>query len=243
MTSNVTILECDFSNGSPAPVDLASWDVLIARQGLNTPEFQTLAQRARHACHRLFTIKDWVPDIDHINFPQRAAPPQTIDTQEDTKSGILAAVKAIRTTPLFSWLSASLGYAPYLDGGRLRFQPPDEVNHGLHQDTYFLEGQFFTLWVPAVENGVQCNGDASGLEFLKRKIHRRLKPDPKNSSQIDPNALARAMAPDDPASLLLRPELALGDALLFREMVPHGGYIPPHATKARTSLDFRFFVE
>lgn len=243
VTGDVTTLECDFAEADPAPADLTAWDVVIARQGVNTAAFHAVAERARQACHRLFTAREGVPDPGDINFPQRAAPPKAIDTPDDTKSGTTAAIRAIRSTPLFGWLSASLGREPLLKGGRLRFQPPDEVNHALHQDTYFLAGRFFTLWIPAVECGVQCNADAPGLEYLKRKIDWRLDPDPENASRIDPGALAKAVAPDDPAALLLRPRLTLGDALLFRELVPHGGHIPPQTTAAKTSFDFRFLVD
>ena len=237
------VLALDFASGAPDPTELAAWDIVIARSGMNSEPFHAVANRARKACHRLFVAGDWNPGIDKVNFAQRCAPPELIDKQDQGNSENRAAIQAIRTTPLFAWLTASLGREPDLKGGRLRFQPADEINHHLHQDAYFLDGRFLTIWIPAVAPGIRCNRDAPGLEFLGRKIGERLDSDPEDASRIDPQALADAMSPDDPDPVFARPALTLGDALLFREFVPHGGYIPPQATEAKTSFDFRFFVD
>ena len=224
-------------------MDLFQWDVIVARQGMDTPAMHAVAERARLTCHRIFVNGDGPINNKRINLPQRAAPPQLIDGPEDSRSGTPAIIVAIRLTPLFGWLSASLGHEPTLESGRMRFQPADKVNHALHQDTYFRDGKFFTIWIPAVENGVRCNGDAPGLEFLRRRIDQELEPDRENPCQSDVSALADLLAPDDVDTHLVRPQLALGDALLFRESIPHGGYIPPHATEAKTSFDYRFTVD
>ena len=121
--------------------------------------------------------------------------------------------------------------------------PPWHAPHGWHQDGAlgfdFLSPdnrpdspdavlRMVTCWIALTP----CGSDAPGLEFITTRLDSLLRP----GELTDSSLRARFRA-----SEFWRPELAAGDAVVFRGDLLHRTYVTPAMTKNRTSLELRYF--
>jgi hypothetical protein len=88
--------------------------------------------------------------------------------------------------------------------------------------------EMLTCWIPLTP----CGLDAPGLEFIGEPILRLLAP-----RELSPEAVAAHF----PASVIERPVLNPGDALLLPGGTLHRTHVTPSMTRDRTSIELRFF--
>lgn len=218
--------------------------IVIIRQLFDPVKLEIeVGKRTRDLCQQLFNSPkpDTPPDCWNVNFTKRALSPVAIET---SPSVLPTVARLIMESPLWAALQSiippdSPGKPP-IRGGRLRFQPPDHVNHPLHQDMCFHPiPAFFTIWVPVNPPGQDSGRECPGLQLLNLPITEELPLASPNDIGLDPKSLLPYCIQQPCEAFLIRPQLKLGDALLFREFIPHGGFIPDKACASRVSFDFR----
>jgi hypothetical protein len=123
--------------------------------------------------------------------------------------------------------------------------PAGEGTLGIHQERGFAKAPgTHNIWLPLMRDAV-ANLDTSGIQFFvgHRKEFTELPVD-------DARIVALTAAVNDAANAndagygngyFYRPELRLGDAVIFDSCMPHGSFVPTTATKTRVSFDVRLF--
>lgn len=101
------------------------------------------------------------------------------------------------------------------------------------------------IWTTLTPRGIVANRDTAGIQFYVGRRHE-LRSEEANSSGINEqlsrfNQLALTGEPGDADGYFYRPQLGLGDIVLFDCWVPHASYIPSDAKAARVSFDIRLF--
>lgn len=154
-----------------------------------------------------------------------------------------AVLQALQRSPVAAHVEAVLGPAPpcNLDQSWVRHGRPP---HGWHQDgalrfDFIAQAgrplrdddllRMLTCWIALTP----CGADAPGLEWVDAPQPRLLRP-----AELQPEAVA---ARHD-AALFRRPVLQPGDALVFDGRVLHRTHWAPAMTRARTSIELRFFA-
>ena len=160
----------------------------------------------------------------------------------------LTAVFRALAGEVHQWLRQALSAQPAcnLDQAWVRKQyapknyPRLHAPHAWHQDGAL--GFDFTAQEPAAKAILPmvtcwialtaCGVDAPGLEFVRARMDRLLKPTELNDQVV------RARFTED---VFWRPALQPGDALLFQGDILHRTYATPEMTADRTSIELRFF--
>jgi len=221
--------------------DLETARVLVVQQAMDPVSFDTkVASPARALCDALFGTgtrrevpADWV-----VNWHTRSLVPHA---PTGSPSARPAVSDFFVNSPVGQMLRGITSEESYPDGGRLRYQPVDQANHPLHQDCMFHDPpRFFTIWIPAVPKGTTVNKDVPGLELFLPAVSRRLRMEREEPPTVCREDLAQFMTVKDDPDAFVRPELELGDVLMFRETVPHRSHIPATADAPRVSFDIRW---
>lgn len=103
----------------------------------------------------------------------------------------------------------------------------------------------YNIWTTLTPPGTVANRDTPGVQFYlgRREKLRTLRiGSPEYEALIEHlNQAAQAGEPGDAEGTFFRPQLSLGDVVLFDSYVPHASYIPPAAQSTRVSFDIRLF--
>lgn len=176
--------------------------------------------------------------------PRHPEPPVSRPLSSLAVPDAAAVLHALRRSPLAAHVERALGPAPLcnLDQSWVRHGRPP---HGWHQDGA-LRFDFIahaerplrdedllvmcTCWIALTP----CGDDAPGLEWVEAPQPRLLRP-----AELRPEAVA---ARHD-AVLFRRPVLQPGDALVFDGRLLHRTHLDPAMTRARTSIELRFFAQ
>lgn len=225
------------------PDDIIEYPYALFR-GLIEQELleRAIAVNARNLCERLFVKNDtifaqpeWV-----INWETRSLTPEAAEIKEAGAGSPPSAAKLLMESPLGIKLQKKINPNTKLDGGRLRFQPADKVNHPLHQDMKFHSvPTFFTFWIPVIPPQLKTNKDTPGIEIFTFPVKEQLETEHPNSSDISEETLKAYSQSINIEGFISRPQMETGDVLMFRETVPHGSYIPKEVSYPKTSFDFR----
>lgn len=225
------------------PDTIAYYRSVIIRGLLDGEQLETeIAAKARHQCEALFLKKEihTVPDFWTLNREARAVAPQAAEgiTTETPKLQQL-----LEQSKLSKILRQNHNYQPKVEGGRLRYQMLDRINHPLHQDLMFHHNpSFFTCWMPMMPTGIRTNVDCPGVTLFYPAVNRALAWKTKQPPEVSSDDLEQFRTHENLENDFHHPNLELGDALLFRETVPHAGFIPTTARMPRTSFDYRLWL-
>lgn len=182
----------------------------------------------------------WLAELELLRPEPSASRPLSSLVAPDAA----AVLQALRRSPLAAHVGRALSPAPLcnLDQSWVRHGRPP---HGWHQDGA-LRFDFIahaerplrdedllvmrTCWIALTP----CGDDAPGLEWVDAPQPRLLRP-----GELQPEAVAARYD----GALLQRPLLQPGDALVFDGRVLHRTHWRPAMTRARTSIELRFFAE
>jgi hypothetical protein len=137
-------------------------------------------------------------------------------------------------------MTEHLGERPLLSAnkGTLRRVPPEDMLPGWHQDGAFLGDSIgsFNFWVTLTA----CGRDAPGLDVVPKRFDGVLPP---GEGAIFPWSLAHetVVAAAGDASII-RPELGVGDALLFDHRLVHRTASSASMQHSRYALESWFFA-
>ncbi|CAM2067470.1 hypothetical protein SCOR_18965 [Sulfidibacter corallicola] len=222
------------------PTTIAQYRIALLRGLLDPEELEThVASQARKLCQDLFHLgKNLpIPDFWHFNPATRALAPQAI--QDDPNQRMIL-IELLEKSPLLEILRNDIGVEAEIDGGRLRHQMIDHINHPLHQDLMFHHSpSFLTMWLPVVERSIRTNIDCPGLRLFFPPVDRALAFKTEQPPEVCGEDLKHFQIGAEMADDFEYPVLETGDCLVFRESVPHASSIPTSATMPRTSFDFR----
>jgi ectoine hydroxylase-related dioxygenase (phytanoyl-CoA dioxygenase family) len=146
--------------------------------------------------------------------------------------------KAVVAGPLEALLKSLLTQNGAWSMARIRVVFSDSVNASTRGQLHFHQEKLVSnfppglhnIWVPLMPDGAMAGRDGPGLEFYLGDRHALSKED-----------VVALRTNRDVAQKYYRPQLAVGDVLIFDGQIPHASFFPEEVSIPRIAVDVRLF--
>ena len=236
--------------------------IVVIRNALDRGEMERVSAAAqgfmRHIRDRIDRGSDF-SDMDkkyNFNAPTFACDLVAIDPETAAEPNNLqlertALYRAVMKGPLPPLLKSILTEQASWQMARLRVVFADRARKKSGA-IHFHQEQIVTkfpgvhnIWPTLSPAGTVANRDTPGVQFYigrREELCTLQIGTPKYEALIDRlNKAAEDGKSGDNEGTFFRPELSLGDVIVFDRYVPHASYIPPSAHGTRVSFDIRLF--
>lgn len=260
--TNHSLLEVDVLTNKrwneEALFSLKETGVIVIRNALEGSFAEKLAEMAENYLRLVLDKSSLQNHLQRLNYAEEfyasdlvALDPMTKDCQSQASLEDTLLFRGLNRSVL-SFLHSIFLHRASWSKARVRIVFPEKTNSGalnFHQEKQVVQRhELYTIWAPLNQKKLITNRDMPGIQFLvgdreflhnsnnEALVDRKIQKIFKKLNQIKKSYITKTKH-----GYLYRPELSLGDIIIFDGDVPHASFMPENIRQHRVSCDIRLF--